>query len=31
MSKALINNEIRHEDFMTMINEEKMSIIKRKH
>ena len=31
MSKALINNEISHEDFMTMINEEKMSIIKRKH
>ena len=31
MSEALINNEISHEDFMTMINEEKMSIIKRKH
>ena len=31
MSEALINNEISHEDFMTMINKEKMSIIKRKH
>ena len=29
ISEALINNEISHEDFMTIINEEKK--IKRKH
>ena len=31
ISEALINNEISHEDFMTIINEKKISRIKRKH
>ena len=31
ITEALINNEISHEDFMTIINEEKTSITKRKH
>ena len=32
ITEALINNEIGHEDFMTIINEEKeLSKIKRKH
>ena len=31
MSEALINNEISHEVFMIIINEEKKSRIKRKH
>ena len=32
ISEALINNEISHEDFMTIINEvKKISKIKRKH
>ena len=30
-SKALINNEISHEDFMRIINDEKISRTKRKH
>ena len=29
ITEALINNEISHEDFMTIINEEKTSITKR--
>ena len=31
ISEALINSEISHADFMTTINEEKVSRIKRKH
>ena len=31
ISEALINSEISHVDFMTTINEEKVSRIKRKH
>ena len=31
ITEALINNEISHEDFMTIFNEEKTSITKRKH
>ena len=31
ISEAMINNEISHEDFMTILNEEKISRIKRKH
>ena len=31
ISEALINNEISHEDFMTIINEEKIARTKRKH
>ena len=31
ISEALINNEISHEDFTTIINEEKLSRIKRMH
>ena len=31
ISEALINSEISHVDFMTTINEEKVSWIKRKH
>ena len=31
ISEALINNEITHEDFMTIINEEKKHRTKRKH
>ena len=31
ISDALINNEFSHEDFMTIINEEKISRTKRKH
>ena len=31
ITEALINNEIGHEDFMTIINEEKTSRTKRKH
>ena len=31
ISEALINNEISYEDFMTIINEKKISRIKRKH
>ena len=31
ISEALINNEFSHEDFMTIINEEKISRTKRKH
>ena len=31
ITEALINNEISHEDFMTIINEEKTSRTKRKH
>ena len=31
ISEALTNNEISHEDFMTIINEEKISRTKRKH
>ena len=31
ISEALINNEICHEDYITIINEKKKSIIKRKH
>ena len=31
ISEALINSEISHEDFMTIINKEKTSRIKRKH
>ena len=31
ISEVLINNEISHEDFMTIINEKKISRIKRKH
>ena len=31
ISEALINSKISHEDFMTVINEKKISRIKRKH
>ena len=31
LSEALINNEISHEDFMTIIKEEKIARTKRKH
>ena len=31
ISEALINSEISHEEFMAIINEKKISIIKRKH
>ena len=31
ISEALINGEISHEDFITIINEKKTSRIKRKH
>ena len=31
LSEALINNEISHEDFMTIINEEKTIENRRKH
>ena len=31
ISKALVDNEISHEDFHTIIHEEKKSRIKRKH
>ena len=31
ISEALINNEISHKDFMTILNEEKSMEIKRKH
>ena len=31
ISEALINNEICHEDYITIINEKKKSSIKRKH
>ena len=31
ISEALINNEISHEEFMTIINEEKITRTKRKH
>ena len=31
ISEALMNNEISHEDFMTIINDKKMLRIKRKH
>ena len=31
ISEALMNNEISHEDFMTIINDKKILRIKRKH